>query len=121
MAQLELRARGAEQPGDVPIAVVTHHSTDGDAPGGKPRQRAPQKRGTRRGELVGQHLNISDATVVIDRDVHVLPGRFQFFSTLRSGAANWFASERREDIAAGDRRLHLRFPTAAFAASRRSC
>ena len=32
-----------------------------------------QERGAGRAELVREHLDVGDATVVVDRDVHVLP------------------------------------------------
>src|SRR6185369_12440899 len=73
MAELELSAGGAKDPGDVAIAVVAHHATNDDAAGRKPGEGPTEKSGTGRGELVGQHLDVGDATVIIDGHVDILP------------------------------------------------
>ena len=54
-------------------AVVGQDARDADAAARKPRDRALEE-GRRGGAgLIGQHLDIGGATVVIDRDVRVLP------------------------------------------------
>ena len=73
MAQLEVRTRGAKESGHVAAAVIAHHPANDDAPGRKPGQGPAEKGGAGGRELVGQDLDVGDATVVIDGDVHVLP------------------------------------------------
>lgn len=45
MAQLEFRAHGAKESGDVTITVIAHHPVDDDPPGRKPSQGAAEKGG----------------------------------------------------------------------------
>src|SRR4051794_18447475 len=73
MAQSEAGARRAEQPGHIAAAVVAHHAPDGDTARRKPRDCAREEGGAGGTALVGQHFDIGDATVIVDRHVDIFP------------------------------------------------
>ena len=73
MAQSEGLAHGGEPAGHIPAAVVAHHATDRDLAAGEPRHTALEKGGTRVAALVRQHFDEGDPTVIVDRDMHILP------------------------------------------------
>src|SRR5262245_42240447 len=73
VTQVEFGTGRAKEPRDRAIPVVAQYPTDDDATRRKPRQCAPEKGGTSRRELVGQHLDVGETAVVIDRHVDVFP------------------------------------------------
>src|SRR5687767_3418422 len=66
---------GAKRVRDVRAAVVGEHPFDADAAAREPADHALQKARRRAAALVGQHLDVGDATVVVDGHVGVLVAR----------------------------------------------
>ena len=57
---------------DIATAVVAEHPLSRHAAGVEPRDRPLQEGGARGAELIVQHLDIGQAAMVIDGDMHVL-------------------------------------------------
>ena len=64
---------GLKPPTAIVAAVVGQDARDADAAARKPRDGALEEGRRGRARLIGQHLDIGRATVVIDRDVRILP------------------------------------------------
>ena len=73
MADAELAARERVAVGDVGGAVVGEDAFDGDVVAGEEGDRAAEEGDRGCGFLVGEHLGVGEAAVVVDRDVDVLP------------------------------------------------
>src|SRR5829696_4922035 len=73
MPEVQGLAGAPEDAGHLAAPVVAHHAPHRRAPGGEPGDTPVQERGAGGTELVREHLDVGDTTMVVDRDVHVLP------------------------------------------------